>query len=342
MKDPGLVGAGSPVAKAPTRAALREAKKLVDEADKLVEKNKKRLAPDAAARVESSIENLSRVLESADDASRLDGAVKDLDKTLDELLGFARKSTVREFFESIGVAVLLALSLRAFVIEAFKIPSGSMIPTLEVGDHIFVNKFIYGLRVPMTNAWFVEWGDGPRRGDIIVFRFPLDISKDYIKRVVAVAGDHVRVVSRDVFVNGQKLERDPPTEFTYVEDAEPGAETHDLGASRRALAFPEAPFGEHRRYTVLYSADRQLREPWPIGPALPGLDCVIAPGGLSGECTVKPGYVFCMGDNRDNSFDSRGWGAVPVENVKGKAMFIWWSRGRESGVRSERIGTPVE
>ncbi|MBI2374456.1 MAG: signal peptidase I [Deltaproteobacteria bacterium] len=340
-KTEGVLASDGAAQSAPSRGALREAKKLLDEAEKLAEKQKRKLSKEASVRVEAAIEALSKELEIAEDSTKLDASFQALDRALDDTLGYARKSTVREFFESIGVAVMVALALRAFVIEAFKIPSGSMIPTLEVGDHIFVNKFIYGLRIPMTNAWFFEWGS-PARGDIIVFRFPVDLSKDYIKRVVAIAGDRVRVIGRDVFINGTKLDRAPPAEYTYVEDAEPGADAYDLGAPRKAYAFPESAHDEPRRYTVLYSAEQKFREPFPSGPSLPGLDCTPTLNGQVGECVVRTGYVFCMGDNRDNSYDSRGWGAVPVENIKGKAMFIWWSRGRESGIRWERIGTPVQ
>src|SRR6185369_8965501 len=124
-----------------------------------------------------------------------------LDALCDELIKRPPKSTTRDYVESIGAAILIALALRAFVIEAFKIPSSSMYPTLEIGDHIFVNKFIYGVRIPYTHTKFLELR-GPRRGELIVFIYPCDPDRDYIKRVVALAGDSVEVRCNIVYVNG--------------------------------------------------------------------------------------------------------------------------------------------
>ena len=124
-----------------------------------------------------------------------------LDSLVDELVKRPPKSTTRDYVESIGAAILIALALRAFVIEAFKIPSSSMYPTLEIGDHIFVNKFIYGVRIPWTSTKFFELR-GPERGEVIVFMYPCEPDRDYIKRVVALAGDTVEVRCNVVYVNG--------------------------------------------------------------------------------------------------------------------------------------------
>jgi signal peptidase I len=260
---------------------------------------------------------------------------------VEQVLGFAKKSTAREYTESIVIAILIAVVLRAFVVEAFKIPTGSMIPTLAVGDHIFVNKFIYGLRIPFTNSWFAEWGT-PQHGDVIVFRYPRDLSKDYIKRVVGVANDHVRVEGQDVWVNGKKLERAEPQNYEYIDEGEE-EDTPSYGTTRLVLAFPEKSNGKNpHSYTVIYKPSEPMRLGLPNnGSILPGLDCTPDRPEAEGECTVQPGFVFVMGDNRDNSSDSRVWGAVPTTYVKGKAMFVWWSRGPKSGVRWDRIGDVV-
>lgn len=334
-------------AKPPDRRSLREAKRFVKESEALLKKNAKKVTSEQKERVESALKSVSELVDQGKSAGQkqLAAAVKDLDQVVEEVLGFAKKSSTREFLESIGVAILIAAILRAFVIEAFKIPSGSMIPTLEVGDHIFVNKFIYGLRVPFTNAWLVEWGS-PERGDVIVFRYPLDTSKDYIKRVVAVAGDRVRVDQREVYVNDQRLDRLPPAPFRYWEDVEPGGDPLPFGGERRAYAFSEESRGpEPKRYTVLYSAEEVERAPFPSPHQkgeLAGLDCRPAQATAHPECVVLPGYVFVMGDNRDNSSDGRVWGGVPITYVKGRAMFVWWSRGSRSGIRWERLFSGIE
>ena len=195
------------------------------------------------------------------------------------------KSTVREYAEALGVALLLALVIRTFVVQAFKIPSGSMLPTLQIGDHILVNKFLYGprLEVPLTQ-WSLGQLPGfrePRAGDVIVFIYPKERDKDFIKRIVAVAGQTVESRGNKLFIDGKQ-----------VEDA-------------------------HAHY--------EKRDHVDFGPY-----------------TVPAGHVFVMGDNRGSSYDSRAWGPVPVENIKGRALIIYWSwNGPDRWVRWERIGRLV-
>jgi signal peptidase I len=181
------------------------------------------------------------------------------------------KSVVREYAEAIAIAILLALFIRTFVVQAFKIPSGSMLPTLLIGDHLLVNKFIYGIRVPFSGKVLVPLKD-PKSGDIIVFKFPKDRSIDYIKRVVGVPGDKIEVKNKKVYRN-DKLAEDPFAHFTST--------------------------------TIL-----------------PGS---VSPKDNFGPITVPEGKYFVMGDNRDNSSDSRFWGFVETNDVLGKAMIIYWS-----------------
>ncbi len=195
------------------------------------------------------------------------------------------KSTVREYAEALAVAFLLALFIRTFLVQAFKIPSGSMLETLQIGDHILVNKLRYGVRIPILGKRVVKFTD-PRRGDVIVFVYPVDPSKDFIKRVVGEPGDTVEVKHKQVFINGEKID-DPYGQF--VEGS-----------------------GEGSRLT---------------------------PRDNFGPVTVPADQVFVMGDNRDRSYDSRFWGFVPLDDVRGKAFVIYWSwDGEDRWVRWERIG----
>ena len=196
-----------------------------------------------------------------------------------------KKSAIWEYAESIIIALILALVIRAFVVEAFKIPSGSMEPTLEIGDHLLVNKFIYGIRIPFTSIHLFPW-KSPQRGDVIVFIFPLEPEKDFIKRVIGIGGDTVSIVNKKLYINGVEV---PDPHAVY----------------RKDMALP--------------GDDQKLDN---FGPV-----------------TVPEGSLFVMGDNRDQSFDSRFWGFVPLKDVLGKAFTIYWSwNGQESTVRWNRLG----
>ena len=198
------------------------------------------------------------------------------------------KSTFREYAEAILMALVLALFIRTFIVQAFKIPSGSMIPTLQIGDHILVNKLSYGLRMPFLERYLLEYST-PQRGEVVVFIFPEDRSKDFIKRVIGVAGDTVEVRAKKVFINGKQVD-DPHANFAGY-DPQAGA---------------------------------------------------VGSGDDYAPKVVPENHIFVMGDNRDRSYDSRFWGYVNLNDVRGKAFLIYWSwDGGDRWVRWERLGSLI-
>ncbi|MDX1387016.1 MAG: signal peptidase I [bacterium] len=248
-----------------------------------------------------------------------------------------QKSSFREYTEALLVAVLIALFLRAFIVEAFKIPSGSMIPTLVVGDHIFVNKFVYGIRIPLTKKWLAKWKN-PERGETIVFIYPENPKLDFIKRVVGVPGDRIRINGDDIFVNGEKVRTHP------VQVLGPNPTNADQLKLNPVTDFPEGsdfktiPSYPHwQDYEVFLEHLGEHTHLKQEG----SFDFV-----RNREIAVPEGMLFVMGDNRDNSKDSREWGFVPLENVKGRAMFVWLSlrhdaRGKITGIRWDRFGKSI-
>ena len=205
--------------------------------------------------------------------------------------------------------ILIVFLLRSFLFEPFKIPSGSMIPTLLVGDLILVNKFDYGVRLPVINQKIIANKD-PARGDVVVFRYPPDPRVDYIKRVVGLPGDEIAYLNKVLTINGQRIETAPLADF-YDEDSR-----------RYAQHFSEKLAGvEHR---ILIDRDRPAFIPgaqdFPNGGA-----CHYSGEGVT--CKVPAGHYFMMGDNRDNSVDSRYWGFVPDRNLVGRAFFVWMNFG---------------
>ena len=208
-------------------------------------------------------------------------------------IGEIRKSSIRENIEEVLVAVLLALFISTFAVQAFKIPSGSMKQTLQIGDHILVNKFIYGVKVPFSKTTIIPVKK-PKRGDIIVFKFPMDPEKDFIKRVVGVAGDKVEIRNKQVFVNNMKAD----SSFAQFTDS---------------FIVPGCPPG--------------IRQDAPCRKD------------NFGPIKVPENKIFVMGDNRDQSFDSRFWGFVDSKAVNGKAFIIYWSWDSGNfGVRWKRVG----
>ena len=198
------------------------------------------------------------------------------------------KSIVREYAEAIVIAVLLALFIRSFIVQAFKIPSGSMKDTLFVGDHILVNKFLFGIGIPFTDIHLFPVRD-PHRLDVIVFKYPEDETKDFIKRVIGTPGDTIEVRDKIVYVNGNPLNE---------------------------------PYAIHTQNNI-YPADIQPRDNF-------------------GPVTVPENSYFMMGDNRDQSLDSRFWGFVKRNKIEGKAFLIYWSWDRDrTRVRWKRIANLI-
>jgi len=221
-----------------------------------------------------------------------------------------------EYCVSFFPVILFVFVLRSFVAEPFRIPSGSMLPTLQSGDLILVNKFEYGLRLPVIDKKVVAMGE-PKRGDVVVFRYPVDPSVDYIKRVVGVPGDVVTYRDKVLSINGQEVPhtRDgdyfEPDRSVYV-----GRYAESLGAMQHNILLnKQAP------QDIMPISDYPYRS-----------DCEYFSNGV--RCKVPPGHYFMMGDNRDNSLDSRYWGFVPEKNIVGRAFFIWMNFSEPS-----RIGT---
>ena len=206
----------------------------------------------------------------------------------------AEKSKVQEYIEAIIIAILIAVVIRTFIVQAYKIPSRSMVPTLLVGDHLLVNKFIYGIKIPILRRTIIPVTD-PERGDIIVFIYPHDRSKDYIKRVIGVGGDKIAIHNKNIFIN-DKLYQDK------------------VGIYSDSTFYP----------------------------------AMVQPRDNFGPVIVPQGALFVMGDNRDESADSRFWGFVDLKDVEGKALVIYWSWDSEeqdnilNKIRWKRFGNLLQ
>ena len=207
--------------------------------------------------------------------------------------------------------IVVVFVLRSFLFEPFKIPSGSMIPTLMINDLILVNKFHYGVRLPVLNTKIFD-NHSPERGDVMVFRYPPKPSTDYIKRVVGLPGDEVAYLNKKLSVNGKPLDKTALPEF------------FDEDALRYTKQYQEVAADGQRKYRILNEDDRpsfvQATEDFPFRE-----NCRYSSEGV--VCKVPPGHYFMMGDNRDNSLDSRFWGFVPEKNIVGKAFFVWMNFG---------------
>ena len=228
----------------------------------------------------------------------------------DQVVTTLKESTFVEYCKSFFPVILAVLLLRSFLVEPFRIPSNSMMPTLLTGDFILVNKFSYGIRLPVLNKKIIAVGE-PGRGDVVVFRYPKDPSVDYIKRVVGLPGDRVGYYNKIVYINGEPAGQVPAGVYIGV-----GSGISMSGASERQEQLGDA------LHDIL------------VMPRTPGLE---------GEYLVGEDEYFVMGDNRDNSNDSRYWGAVPESNLVGKAFRVWmnWD-GANGGIDWDRIGMKIQ
>jgi len=302
------------------RAELEQALRLINEADAIVAKHSDAIRAQLGA---ADHERVLGVVESARSATRAEPLdpvrLRETQSELNELvvgpLSRWKKSELLEYAGSIGTALIVALLLRAVVVEAFKIPSGSMLPTLQIGDHIFVNKFIYGPKVPLTDTRILEHMP-PHRGDVIVFSHPVPALSpdDLIKRVIALPGDTLEVESGHAIINGWRVPSCPVGTYAVSEDP--------LDSSVGDL-FVE--YLEGTAYLAFYDHDHT--------PA------------RQGPYEVRPGEVWVMGDNRHHSADSRVWPngtglgrGVPYGNIKGRAMFVWAPLSR---MFVDLMGSPV-
>ena len=258
-------------------------------------------------------ESAARQLQEADDKRRADLHGKGIAR-VDGDMAQASEAILaqpwwRDWTAGLFPVIISVFFLRSFIVEPFKIPSGSMIPTLLVGDLILVNKFHYGLRLPVLNTKMTD-GEKPQRGDVMVFRYPPKPSLDYIKRVVGLPGDTVAYLNKRLTINGQAVPTESVPEF-FDEDA------------MRYFKQYEEKFGtqSHRLLN-----DEQRPAFVPGADRFPGYDnCNYTVEGVS--CKVPEGHFFMMGDNRDNSMDSRYWGFVPEKNIVGKAFYVWMNFG---------------
>ncbi len=312
------------------RKLRRDARELLREIDGLVHRNHAKLD----AKLYERLSDQASLVDAdvlAGNASKLEPSLAKLSDLAEKHLAAWRKSSTLDFAIGFAKALGVALLIRAVLIEPFKIPSGSMIPTLEIGDQIFVNKFIYGVRLPWLNIVPFQIVRAPERGDVIVFNNPVDTDKDFVKRVVGVPGDTIEITDKVISVNGQP-------QPVRVEAA--------------AYRFRDQPTGVWvRREATL------VRETLNGQPHL-AMRARGDPSSHEGPFVVPPMSVFVMGDNRDNSTDSRyGLGGpepgvkyVPYGNIKGKAMVIWLSLSYGglgsslfggTGLRTDRLFQPV-
>ena len=221
-----------------------------------------------------------------------------------------KEPTYVEYAKSFFPIILIVFVMRSFLVEPFRIPSGSMMPTLLVGDFILVNKFTYGVRLPVAGTKIFDLGE-PERGDVVVFRYPKDPSLDYIKRVVGLPGDRVGYFNKTIYINGKPVAQEDAGRYVGI-----GSGFESTGSSQRNEKLGEA---EHQ---ILVDTAQRARE---------------------GEFVVPQGEYFVMGDNRDRSNDSRFWGTVPEDHLVGKAFMIWMNWDSSAGgVAWGRVGSSID
>jgi signal peptidase I len=252
----------------------------------------------------------------------------------------SREPILVEYARSFFPVILIVLLLRSFLVEPFRIPSNSMMPTLLTGDFILVNKFAYGLRLPVLNTKFLPIGE-PRHGDVVVFKYPVDGTTDYIKRIVGVPGDEVSYRNKTIYLNGQQQGRVPIGLYTGM-----GSGGVMTGAPQYTEKLDDV---EHRTLINPRAYDLPYQCTFLVDGKINVNGKITEPpyrvSVVDGTVTIPPGHYFVMGDNRDNSNDSRCWGFVPEDNLVGKAFAIWmhWD-GNRAGflpIAWDRLGTVI-
>lgn len=278
----------------------KRAKQAVSTASSLLKKNSSKVEPGVAEVIKEKLNQTEKAL--------MDGNLRELVSRAEELEGAVNdhmsrftKSKLRQNIEALLVAITLALFIRTFIVQPFKIPSGSMIPTLLVGDHLLVSKFVYGTKIPFTDKFILPGIEDIERGDVIVFIYPDSENEPskkgvhYIKRVIGLPGDSVDIKGRNLYINGEDV---------------PLGYLGDFYDERNGVAYDEYEenlFG--KEHPVIYEKGREFTQKGNYIPLQ----------------QVPEGHVFVMGDNRDNSQDSRFWGYVPIGNIEGSAFLIHWS-----------------
>lgn len=293
---------------------VNSVKRILRSKSSSIEPNILKLANEKVSDVESSI--------SGGDFSKIKPAYSSLKSFFEENLKRNTKSKTRQNIESVLIALALALLIRTFVVQPFKIPSGSMIPTLLVGDHLLVNKFVYGTKVPFTNKVVMPIEE-IKRGDVVVFKFPNESGSKkgvhYIKRVIGLPGDVIDLTRRDIFVNGEKIPQEYLGAYSYKE------ESILTSTDKYLQTINDKSFDVIYRKGLISTARGRFNYP----------------------LTVPEGQIFVLGDNRDNSYDSRFWGFVPIKNISGRAFMIHWSwdlKNRDflNKIRWERVFSKIE
>ncbi|WP_309891730.1 signal peptidase I [Archangium sp.] len=314
------------------RGPRHDARELVEEIERVLRRVPGKIPPEASARLADQalqVETASL----AGDAARLEKETKALDKQATQELGVWRKQGGWDVLSGFAKALAIAVVIRVFIIEPYRIPSGSMLPTLEIGDQVFINKFLYGVRLPFTNWVPFQIVRPPARGDVIVFNNPVKPEQDFIKRVIGIPGDTVELVNGVVHINGVAQQR------TLVQEDQLIHNKSDNGPwyPERLLLYHET-LGEKSHAVLQEDRVARLR--------------------TEGPYVVPARHVFVMGDNRDNSLDSRyglgdpalGARFVPYGHIKGKAMVIWMALGyggwfsnffEGTGLRTDRLFEPV-
>ena len=298
---------------------MMSTKHIIKETKKRLKKKTRRLAPDVVEKIERDIVDVEKHY-AVKSKKKLEAAKKRLFADVKQHLPKKFLEVVKEYAISIVVAVLIALTIRHFIIEPFKIPSGSMIPTLEIKDKIVVNKFIYGPKIPFTHKRFL-WQNRPERWDIVVFTtHGIDKAsaypKNFVKRVVGLPGDEIEIKDGEIYVNGE------------LEEMPKWMQEHGI---RYTYAPPDRPAGYVKMdYYINLFGLRLIAKKNSYLSVQKGRWEV----GYKGQRFKVPlEHYFVLGDNSSSSYDSRGWGFVPYDNIKGKVIYIWWPLARIHTVR---------